>query len=199
MNHVTGEERTYHIFYQLLEGPLEFRRKIGLEEGDSAKSFVYTNPALRDVAQNVPLDVKPEHFVSTDLDSILVSLNLLNVCEEEQTSMFSTLVAILLLGQVTFEGGGDNSHHQQCRIGSASFSTVSRVAILLGVDRQALEQIMCHRELTVNQETTQVPLTLAEALSSRDSISAALYVMVFDWYVIIGLNFRIWTNVIIIL
>ncbi|RHY40306.1 hypothetical protein DYB38_004798, partial [Aphanomyces astaci] len=192
-------ERNYHIFYQLLAAPQEFRDRVELPDADPT-AF----PFLRGVAGddgNALKESDADFFERT-----LKGLTTLGISE----SVFGVVAAILHLGRVDFKGGD-----QAAMVAGAE--TVAAISKLLGLDAQDFEQSLCTRQMsagldtyTVREKTVYnssivillkiwtfvlirqiyrsilmnvVPHTMDQATNARTALGVALYSKLFDWLV----------------
>lgn len=82
--------------------------------------------------------------------------------------MFSTLSAILWLGNVEFcESGGED---EGSRLSSDDEETLVKVANLLGLELTQLRYIILHRQIIVRGNVTEIPFKLTEVINSLESI-----------------------------
>ncbi|KAH9127251.1 hypothetical protein AeMF1_002429 [Aphanomyces euteiches] len=161
-------ERNYHIFYQLLAAPEDFRRRVELEQADPS---IY--PFLRGVADDdgEKIRASDEEFFHRTVRG----LTTLGISEEDQMSVFGIVAAILHLGRVDFQG-------EEAKM-VADPSTVAAISKLLGFDPQDFEQSLCTRQMSAGLDTYTVPRTMEQATNARTALSVALYSKLFDWLV----------------
>ncbi|XP_028293369.1 unconventional myosin-X isoform X1 [Gouania willdenowi] len=167
------EERNYHIFYALLAGAnKEHKSQYFLE--DSAESFHYLSQAgcLKDKSLN-----DKEVY-----NSVMEALKVLQFTEEEIRDMFKLLSGVLQLGNVEFmTAGGAQITTKQ---------VVSNASELLGLDAFQLSEVLTQRSIILRGEEICSPLTIEQAVDSRDSVSMALYSQCFSW-IILKINQKI--------
>jgi len=84
---------------------------------------------------------------------------------QDRDALTQILRAVLLLGEVAFDGG-----HLEA-------------APLLGVSSEALRKALEARTVTVRQETTIIERSREEAVSTRDALAKELYARAFRWVV----------------
>ncbi|ETV75447.1 hypothetical protein, variant [Aphanomyces astaci] len=162
-------ERNYHIFYQLLAAPQEFRDRVELPDADPT-AF----PFLRGVAGddgNTLNESDADFFERT-----LKGLTTLGISESDQMSVFGVVAAILHLGRVDFKGGD-----QAAMVAEAE--TVAAISKLLGLDAQDFEQSLCTRQMSAGLDTYTVPHTMDQATNARTALGVALYSKLFEWLV----------------
>ncbi|XP_035383783.1 unconventional myosin-X isoform X2 [Electrophorus electricus] len=168
-------ERNYHIFYALLEGTsLEQREAFSLLP---AEHFHYLSQSgcVRDHTIND----------TQTFQEVLNALQTMQFGEESIREVLRLLAGILHLGNIEFltAGGAQVS----------SKTALSSAAELLGLDCTQLAEVLTHRSMILRGEEINTPLTVEQAVDSRDSMAMALYSQCFTW--IIGkLNKRIHGN-----
>ena len=180
-----SSERNFHIFYQILAGAsddemkawfvtpdvLEYRylqqRKSGHAAGTSSisSSFKFDGKTDR------------EHFESTK-----AALALIHISALVQVQLFQVLVVILNLGQIDFEPDPENE--EGSKIAASSEGKVASIGSVLGISTEALSKALCVRTMMTNQETYNVPLSLAKAQENRDALAKVLYSRIFQWLVV---------------
>ncbi|XP_066511803.1 unconventional myosin-X-like [Hoplias malabaricus] len=165
-------ERNYHIFYALLAGTnSEQRESFSLLP---AKSFYYLSQS--GCVKDDTIDDK------CTFQEVLNALRTMQFGEESIREVLRLLAGILHLGNIEFltAGGAQVS----------SKTALSCAAELLGLDCTQLAEVLTHRSMILRGEEISTPLTVEQAVDSRDSMAMALYSQCFTW--IIGkLNKRI--------
>lgn len=174
------EERTFHVFYQLLAGatPQE-REELGIDDPDMyallASSGCYTLP-------NGPFSDD-----ATQLGELRAAFASLGFKPKHIRSIFSVLVAILILSNITF-----SDNRQAGSLGMTSFeertTVVERhllveVANHLGVNPEELEDVLTNRTKWVSHDLASVFLDAEGAASQRDSLMRDLYAILFAFVV----------------
>ena len=137
-------ERNYHIFYEMVAGAAPSDRlKYRLLK--TSKDYRYLNfAATHEVAG---------HDDAKEYDSLRRALLVLNMSLLDMEAMFKLLAAILLLGNVEFDGADAVSIK-----GKDSETHIKHIAELLAMDENQLRQLLCQRKLSVGKEITVVPL-----------------------------------------
>lgn len=93
-------------------------------------------------------------------DSLRLALSVLGIGQEMMDGMFSTLSAILWLGNVEFcESGGED---EGSRLSSDDEETLVKVSNLLGLELDQLRYIILHRQIIVRGNVTEIPFKLTE-------------------------------------
>uniref|UniRef100_A0A4W6EE98 Myosin X, like 1 n=1 Tax=Lates calcarifer TaxID=8187 RepID=A0A4W6EE98_LATCA len=161
-------ERNYHIFYALLAGA----NKEHKSKKSCVSNFKY---------QHYPL--KPEPCVSLTLHDYtsFEALKVLEFTEEEIRDMFKLLSGVLQLGNIEFMTAG-----------GAQITTKQghNASELLGLDAFQLSEVLTQRSIILRGEEICSPLTIEQAVDSRDSVAMALYSQCFSW-IILKINQKI--------
>uniref|UniRef100_A0A4W6EEC9 Myosin X, like 1 n=1 Tax=Lates calcarifer TaxID=8187 RepID=A0A4W6EEC9_LATCA len=166
-------ERNYHIFYALLAGANKEHKSLYFLE-DPAESFHYLSQSgcLKDKSLN-----DKELF-----NSVMEALKVLEFTEEEIRDMFKLLSGVLQLGNIEFmTAGGAQITTKQ---------VVSNASELLGLDAFQLSEVLTQRSIILRGEEICSPLTIEQAVDSRDSVAMALYSQCFSW-IILKINQKI--------
>uniref|UniRef100_A0A669C7U1 Myosin X, like 1 n=2 Tax=Oreochromis niloticus TaxID=8128 RepID=A0A669C7U1_ORENI len=158
-------ERNYHIFYALLAGASLYFLE------DPAESYHYLSQSgcLKDKSLN-----DKELF-----NSVMEALKVLEFTEEEIRDMFKLLSGVLQLGNIEFMTAG-----------GAQITTKQGQRSLLGLDAFQLSEVMTQRSIILRGEEICSPLTIEQAIDSRDSVAMALYSQCFSW-IILKINQKI--------
>ncbi|KDQ15535.1 glycosyltransferase family 2 protein [Botryobasidium botryosum FD-172 SS1] len=166
------EERSFHVFYQLLAGATpEEREALGLEDPSDyallASSGCYRLPG------------GPFSDDSIAMDELRAAMKVLGFKAKHVTAIFSLLVAILLLSNIDFVD--NDAREQPAQV--VNYSTLERVAALLGVHFEDLEQALTNKTRYVRKELYTVFLTADGAITQRDHLVQDLYAILFAYVV----------------
>ncbi|EGC30567.1 myosin IA heavy chain [Dictyostelium purpureum] len=166
----TMGERNFHIFYQLLKG----------SSAEEKQSFCLLPPEQYSYLN------KGRCYSADGIDDELSfkqtknAMKVVGIDEKTQREIFSTLSAILLLGNVTFNAQGTGSVVSDKKL-TASISN------LLGVEPSLLESALVSRMISTGQgariSNYQVPQNVEQALYARDAFAKAIYSKLFDFIV----------------
>ncbi|KAI0048077.1 P-loop containing nucleoside triphosphate hydrolase protein, partial [Auriscalpium vulgare] len=179
LNRLTQEERTYHVFYQLLAGatPAE-RDALGLEDASDyallASSGTYRLPA------------GPFSDDAVAMDDLRAVMKTLGFKPKHLASIFSLLAAILLLGNVQF-GEGDARDVSAYVVNPI---VVDQIARLLGVSSEDLSQTLTNKTSYVRKELYTVLMDAKQSAVQRDHLVRDLYAILFA-YVVETANHRV--------
>ncbi|XP_042372249.1 unconventional myosin-X-like, partial [Plectropomus leopardus] len=103
--------------------------------------------------------------------------------EENIGEILRLLAGILHAGNIEFMTAGG------AQVSSKS-AALSRTSDLLGLNPDQLAEVLTHRSMILRGEEISTPLTVEQAVDSRDSMAMALYSQCFNW-IIRKLNNRI--------
>uniref|UniRef100_A0A672NJ94 Myosin X n=1 Tax=Sinocyclocheilus grahami TaxID=75366 RepID=A0A672NJ94_SINGR len=165
-------ERNYRIFYALLAGT----------SAEQRESFSLSPPeGFRYLGQSGCVKDKAINDTET-FQEVLNALRTMQFGEENIKEVLRLLSGILHVGNIEFLTAGGA---QVC-----SKSALSKAAELLGLDCAQLAEVLTHRSMILRGEEISTPLTVEQAVDSRDSMAMALYSQCFTW-IIRKLNSRI--------
>ncbi|XP_031147966.1 unconventional myosin-X isoform X1 [Sander lucioperca] len=166
-------ERNYHIFYALLAGTnTQQREAFGLSQPDSYH-YLRQSSCLADKTMN-------DHGTFQD---VLNAMRTMQFTEENIGEILRLLAGILQAGNIEFMTAGG------AQVSSKS-AALSRTSDLLGLNPDQLAEVLTHRSMILRGEEICTPLTVEQAVDSRDSMAMALYSQCFNW-IIRKLNNRI--------
>lgn len=172
LNRLSHEERTYHVFYQLLAGstPQE-RDALNLEDASDyallASSGCYRLPS------------GPFSDDSIGMGDLRAAMRTLGFKQKHMTSIFSLLVAILLLGNLQFA----DPDAKDVAAYIANPDVLDHAARLLGVSPEDLTQVLTNKTSYVRKELYTVLLNAEQAAAQRDHCVRDLYAILFAFVV----------------
>ena len=166
------EERTYHIFYQLLAGATsEERDRLNIEDASDyallASSGCYRLPG------------GPFSDDASGMDELRAAMRTLGFKAKHVNSIFNLLMAILLLGNIEFVEGvsrEDTAHVVNTLV-------LDQIARLLGVSPEDLAQAMTIKTSYVRKELYTVLLSPEQSAIQRDQLVRDLYAILFAFVV----------------
>ncbi|KAK7945364.1 hypothetical protein WMY93_001092 [Mugilogobius chulae] len=165
-------ERNYHIFYALLAGTnTQQREAFGLSSPESYH-YLRQSGCIHDQTIND----------KCTFNDVLNAMRTMQFTEEHIAEVLRLLSGILSAGNIEFETAGGAQ--------VATKSALSRTADLLGLNSDQLSEVLTHRSIILRGEEICTPLTVEQAVDSRDSMAMALYSQCFNW-IIHKLNTRI--------
>jgi myosin-5 len=166
------QERTFHIFYQILAAADEVKGQFWKKlKGRCREDFSYVGPTDTEIIEGV-----------TDADQFqhtLTSLAVVGVVGQELETLMQAICVVLQLGNVVFGPSPKDSDHSVI----ASAGELEDLADLMGISKNELETTLTQRKLKVHTEETMVPLSVEAAKDSADALAKQIYDRVFLWLV----------------
>ncbi|XXQ37770.1 Myosin head (motor domain) [Plasmodiophora brassicae] len=162
-------ERNYHVFFQLCRGASPAQADLfGLRD---PSTFAYLNQV-----QDTYVDKIDD---AADFAAVEGAMQLLGFTDEEATSVFGVVAAVLHLGDLQFESVGE----RQSALGPEA-GAVRHAARLLQVPTETLVAAFTTRLMRIRgQDTTTVTLSRDQAGNMRHAAAKFLYARLFDWLV----------------
>ncbi|XP_051943469.1 unconventional myosin-X [Hippocampus zosterae] len=165
-------ERNYHIFYALLAGADQEQTEcLGLSPSCTYHYLTRSGGT-------------PDNAINDKgtFQEVLYAMRTMQFTEENIGEILRLLAGILHAGNIEFMTAGGAQ--------ITSKSALSRTAELLGLNPDQLAEVLTHRSMILRGEEISTPLTVEQAVDSRDSMAMALYSQCFNW-IIRKLNDRI--------
>ncbi|KAF8642787.1 hypothetical protein AX16_009420 [Volvariella volvacea WC 439] len=169
---LSHEERTFHIFYQFLAGATPAERDTYNLEDPSDYALLASSGCYR-------LPAGPFSDDSIGMSELRASMRTLGFKPKHFNSIYSLLVAILLLGNLEFRDG--DAHDVSAYV----FNTqvLDQVARLLGVPVDELSQVLTNKTSYVRKELYTVLLNAEQSSLQRDHLVRDLYAILFAFVV----------------
>ncbi|XP_003466776.4 unconventional myosin-X isoform X3 [Cavia porcellus] len=165
-------ERNYHIFYALLAG---------LGPGEREEFYLSVPENYHYLNQSGCIEDKTINDQQSFRD-VITAMEVMQFSKDEVREVLRLLAGVLHLGNVEFITAGG---------AQVSFKTaLGRSAELLGLDPMQLTDALTQRSMFLRGEEILTPLSVQQAVDSRDSLAMALYARCFEW-VIKKINSRI--------
>ncbi|XP_039610985.1 unconventional myosin-X-like [Polypterus senegalus] len=165
-------ERSYHIFYALLAGADAEQKELYFLSEPESFHYLSQSGCVKDKS----LDDK------WLFNSVMVALKVMEFNEEEIRDVFKLLSAILQIGNIEFMTAGGAQ--------ITTKAVINNVSDLLGLDSFQLSEVLTQRSMILRGEEICSPLTIEQAMDSRDSMAMALYSQCFSW-IIMKINTKI--------
>ncbi|CAH0725342.1 unnamed protein product, partial [Brenthis ino] len=198
----SAEERNYHVFYLLCAGaPPELRAALKITKPDdylylkngctqyftspqSEKKISASQKSKQQQAKGGLRD--PILDDVEDFQRLHQALSRVGLTEEEKTSVYRTVAALLHLGNVEFEE--EAGARGGARVCARAEPALGAAAALLGVDAAELRLALVSRLMQsarggVKGTAIMVPLKTYEACNARDALAKAVYSRLFDYIV----------------
>ncbi|KAF8868757.1 chitin synthase [Gymnopilus junonius] len=166
------EERTYHIFYQFIAGATPAERDTFSLEDPSDYALLASSGCYR-------LPAGPFSDDSIAMGELRLAMRTLGFKMKHMTSIFSLIVAILLLGNLQFAEG--DAHDVSASISNPH--VLDQAARLLGVSSDDLSQILTNKTSYVRKELFTVLLNAEQSAKQRDQCVKDLYAILFAFIV----------------
>ncbi len=166
------EERTYHIFYQLIAAPDEQKKLFweGLVNTDN-ESFAYVGETD---TNRIEGKTDAERFQLT-----LDALSIVGVKDDVLRDLMRAICIVLQLGNLTFAPDPENDENAII----TSVEELTELAGLLGVEEEVVKKSLTERTVNARNEVFKVPLNVLKAQDSRDAFAKEIYSQSFDWLV----------------
>uniref|UniRef100_A0A8C8SYY1 Myosin IE n=1 Tax=Pelusios castaneus TaxID=367368 RepID=A0A8C8SYY1_9SAUR len=163
-------ERSFHIYYQLLEGASpEQRENLGITSPDY---YYYLNQTASYKVDDMN---DRQEFHET-----LMAMDVVGLSGEDQAMVLQIVAGILHLGNISFREVGNYA-----AVESEDF--LAFPAYLLGIDQGRLKEKLTSRKMDSRwggkSEVIDVTLNTEQANFTRDALSKALYTRLFDYLV----------------
>ncbi|XP_052434246.1 myosin-10 isoform X4 [Carassius gibelio] len=161
------EERTFHIFYQLLSGASEAMRKELLLGSADQYRFICGG------SLPVPGQSDSENFTQT-MDSVTI----MGFTQEESTSMLKVISAVLQFGNITFQKEKNTDQASM-----PDDTAAQKLCHLLGISVLEFSRAILTPRIKVGREYVQKAQTKQQADFAVEALAKATYERLFRWLV----------------
>jgi len=170
--HHNSEERTYHIFYQLLAAPAEIKANIwdGLV-GTNNESFNYVGFTDTNTIEG---QTDGERFAHT-----MQSLELIGVQGETFKTLFRSICVVLQLGNIVFQPNPEESEGAIV----ANMAEFDVLANLIGIPTTDLLNAVLQRKIEARGEVMTATVSPEKAKDACDAFAKDIYGRAFLWLV----------------
>ena len=182
LNRLSQEERTYHIFYQLLAGATPTERDLFALEDPSEYALLASSGTYR-------LPSGPFSDDAIAMDQLREDMKTLGFKPKHMTSIYSLLVAILLLSNIQFAEGDARDVPAYV----TNTPVLDHIASLLGVSPDDLALTLTNKTSYVRKELYTVLMNADQSSSQRHHFARDLYAILFA-FVVETANHRISPN-----
>ncbi|KAF8627926.1 hypothetical protein AX17_006081 [Amanita inopinata Kibby_2008] len=172
LTRLAHEERTYHVFYQFLAGATGAERDFYSLEDPSEYALLASSGTYR-------LPAGPFSDDSIGMSELRGAMKTLGFKQKHTSAIFSLLIAILLLGNVTFRDG--DAHDVAATVND--IPVLEHAARLLGVSPDDLAQTLTTKTSYVKKELYTVLLNAEQSADQRDRAVRDLYAILFAFVV----------------
>ncbi|EGC33935.1 hypothetical protein DICPUDRAFT_98394 [Dictyostelium purpureum] len=173
-------ERSYHIFYQMLAG-LSDEQKEMLKITSNPEDFYYLKESGCHSIESVD---DGDVFIKTEKALKVVGFN-----DEELMGVWKVLSAILHISNIEFNPGKEEDSSELIESPSNknqfgdNYKPLDVACELLGCSPDALKPTFTKRTMKAGNESCILNLTVDQACQARDSLAMFLYSRLFDWIV----------------
>lgn len=170
------DERTFHVFYQLLAGASSEERDVLRLEDVTSYNILRSSGCYR-------LTGGPTSDDSIAMDGLRVAMQILGFKTRQIQAIWSILSAILLLNNIEF---GDPSISDNESIEGATINNphiLHDAALLLGVEANDLQQCLTSKTRFINKETVTSLLSSEGAHAQRNAFVRDLYATLFAFVI----------------
>eukprot|EP00038_Savillea_parva_P000944 m.100093 g.100093 ORF g.100093 m.100093 type:complete len:1206 (+) comp10335_c1_seq1:121-3738(+) len=155
-------ERNFHIFYQLLAGGRA--SKFGMKSDPKAYAFLKQGETKARGINDKSWFGECTH-----------GFQAIGFSEEETTSLWQSIAAVLMLGNVTFKSDGKDGSRLADRKAAAACEP------LIGTTVDKIEAALTHNTVVAQGDLVAADLNPDKASSSRDTLCKAMYQRLFIW------------------
>merc|ERR1712193_488441 len=164
-------ERSYHIFYQLLQ-PFVPNMKADLLLSDDIYDYSYVSQGKVTVAS---IDDNEE------LEMTDSAFDIIGFTEQEKWDCYMLTAAVMACGQVVFVQKGRDD---QAEIADKDWDYPKKIAQLFGVDCNELFKSFCKPKIKVGAEWVTKGQTCEQATNGVGGIARATFDRIFKWLII---------------
>uniref|UniRef100_A0A670ZJB5 Myosin IE n=1 Tax=Pseudonaja textilis TaxID=8673 RepID=A0A670ZJB5_PSETE len=163
-------ERSFHIFYQLIEGASnEQRANLGITNMDYYHYLSLSGSyKVEDISDK------------SDFQETLHAMKVIGLSAQEQALVIQIVAGVLHLGNLSFKEAGNYA-----AVESEEF--LAFPAFLLGIDQGRLKEKLTSRQMDSKwggkSESIHVTLNVEQACYTRDALAKALHARLFDYLV----------------
>uniref|UniRef100_A0A670ZJ09 Myosin IE n=1 Tax=Pseudonaja textilis TaxID=8673 RepID=A0A670ZJ09_PSETE len=160
-------ERSFHIFYQLIEGASnEQRANLGITNMDYYHYLSLSGSyKVEDISDK------------SDFQETLHAMKVIGLSAQEQALVIQIVAGVLHLGNLSFKEAGNY----------AAVEILAFPAFLLGIDQGRLKEKLTSRQMDSKwggkSESIHVTLNVEQACYTRDALAKALHARLFDYLV----------------
>jgi myosin heavy subunit len=167
-------ETNYHVFYQLVAEGQRNKSEAEALHLREPEFYKYLN-----ASGEIKIDDKCMEADAKKFEGLRLAFQVLQIPQEMIDGLFRVLSAILWLGNLEFEDvDGEN-----CSLTEGDKEISEKVAKLLGLEDNDIEQVTLKRQINVRGNITVIPLKIQEARENRHAMAKALYSRTFAWLI----------------
>ncbi|KAK7890347.1 class II myosin [Exophiala xenobiotica] len=161
---VSQQERSYHIFYQLLAGADQRTRDALLISGMDVENFAYIRAGNDTISGVSDRD---------EWNTLIEAFHIMNVSEKEQMAIFRTIAAILHLGNVAVRQ--ESRAADQASLTPEAKASVDKACRLLGVQTEPFIKGLLHPKVKAGREWVEKVQTPDQVRLALDALAKGIY------------------------
>jgi myosin protein heavy chain len=161
---VSQQERSYHVFYQLLAGADQRMREALLISGMDVEDFAYTRAGNDTIGGVSDRD---------EWNTLIEAFHIMNFSEKEQMAIFRTVAAILHLGNVGVRQ--ESRATDQASLTIEARASIDKACRLLGVQPEPFVKGLLHPRVKAGREWVEKVQTPEQVRLALDALSKGIY------------------------
>lgn len=161
---ISKEERTYHVFYQLLAGADRAMRNTLLLGDMDIEDFAYTRAGNDTIGGVSDRD---------EWNSLIEAFHIMNISDRQQMAIFRTIAAILHLGNVAVRQ--ESRAADQASLSPEAKISVDKACRLLGVQTDPFISGLLHPKVKAGREWVEKVQNPEQVRLSLDALSKGIY------------------------
>ena len=161
---VSKEERTYHVFYQLLAGADRAMRQQLLLSDMDVEHFAYTRAGNDTISGVSDRD---------DWNSLIEAFHVMNISDKQQMAIFRTIAAILHLGNVAVRQ--ESRAGDQASLTQEAKASIEKACTLLGVQAAPFISGLLHPKVKAGREWVEKVQTPEQVRLALDALAKGIY------------------------
>lgn len=161
---ISQQERSYHVFYQLLAGADQRLRESLLISGMDVEDFGYTRAGNDTIGGVSDRD---------EWNALIEAFHIMNFSEKEQTAIFKTIAAILHLGNVAVRQ--ESRAVDQASLTPEAKASVDKACRLLGVQTEPFIKGLLHPRVKAGREWVEKAQTPEQVRLALDALAKGIY------------------------
>ncbi|OAR02959.1 hypothetical protein LLEC1_04668 [Akanthomyces lecanii] len=161
---INGQERNYHIFYQLLKGANARMKKEFMLDGCHTGDFSYTRDGNDSIVGVSDTD---------EWDTLMEAFGVMGFSEQDQTSILRTIAAVLHLGNV--EVMKESRSADQASLSADAKAQMVKVCKLLGVAPDPFIRGLLHPKVKAGREWVEKVQTPEQVRLALDALAKGIY------------------------
>ncbi len=161
---VSQQERSYHVFYQLLAGADQRMRDALLISGMDVEDFAYIRAGNDTIGGVSDRD---------EWNTLIEAFHIMRFSEKEQTAIFRTIAAILHLGNVGVRQ--ESRATDQASLTPEARASIDKACRLLGVQTDPFVKGLLHPKVKAGREWVEKVQSPEQVRLALDALSKGIY------------------------